>query len=349
MFKRCVVWICVVAVFVSSCFLVVSAEDQEVDGYTVVNYQDYITGYDLSNVNSGWAYLNFGPDMFTSYKEDYKGYEDDAVGDRYWNVYIKNDDTVGSAHVVSQIPGGGANDTFLDLSNVPNGSCFEIEAFADFENLNASQTDILVTLFSGIKYYDANFKYISGFHNDEIDYIVSGLEGESSFFQEVEITVKKPENALYAVLYSRMEFSVDRTNDILLDYVKARCRFTSPYLKISTSYTQIILSSIVQAKPPEGYGTIIDLDELEAILSGAAQDGIQSSDDLFQRGPEVIDQFLSGFTFMHAVFSTFASPNWIQSILVVSLSLGLFSYIVNGTISIGRAVEHKGGKGGGKK
>ena len=334
--------------FVFGC-ISVSAEDIELDGHTVVDYMDYITGYDLSLVGDGWAYLNFGSELFTSYKEDYKGYETSTSGDKYWNIYIKNGQSTSSAHVVSQVPGGGANDTFLSLNNIPNGSVFEIQAFAEFENLNASQTDVLVTLFSGIKYYDANFNYISGYHNEEIDYVVDGTDGEGSFYQGIEIPVNKPANAMYAVLYSRMEFGVDRTNDISLQYIKGRCRFTSPYLKISTSYTQIIVQSIVQAKPPEGYGTIIDLGELEAILTGQTQQGQQSADQLFQTGPEVIGGFLSGFTFMSVVFSSLTSHNWVYSLLTVSLALGLFNYIVNGVMSAGRSLEHKGGKGGGKK
>lgn len=349
MFKRCVVWICVAAVFVSSCFLVVSAEDQEVDGYTVVNYEDYITGYDLYNPSDGWAYIRFADDMFTSYKEDVNGWESDVNGSRLWNVSVKNDQEDFSAYVTSQIPGGGINGTFLDLSNVPDGSEFRIQAIADLDDYAGYQTELLITIFSGIKYYDENFEYISGFHDEENSYSFSiGQDENDRFSQIVEIPISKPENAVYGVLYSRIEFGTGRSNDYK-DYINVSVQFLEPNLKISTSYTQIIINAIVNAQLPEGHGTIVSVGELEAILNGTAQQGTLDAGDLFQRGPEVIDQFLSGFSFMNVVFSSLTSSQWINSVLTVSLSLGLFMYVVNGTMSIGRSFEHKGGKGGGKK
>lgn len=349
MFKRSILWVCVISLVVACFAVTVSAEDQVVDGHTVLNYLDYITGYDLSYASDGWAYINFGADMFTSYKEDINGKEFDAKGNRFWNLYIKNSTSVSPAYVVSQIPGGGENDAFLALDNVADGSVFLMEAFVYVDHLNASQTDLSITLFSGIKYYDSNFNYISGFHDDENSYILDGIDDSSDYYQMVEIPVNKPANAKYAVLYSRVEIVVDRTNDVNLDTIKVGVQFSAPFLRISTSYTQLIIQAIVNAKLPEGHGTIVDIDELTDILSGASQDGHQSADELFQRGPEVIEQFLSGFSFMNAVFSSLTASQWINSILVVSLSLGLFSFIVNGSVSIGRAFDHKGGKGGGKK
>lgn len=351
MFRRFVVWICVAAVFVSSCFLVVSAEDTEVNGYTVVNYQDYITGYDLYYAGDGWAYLSFDADMFTSYKEDINGWESDIRGTRLWNLSVKNDQEDFSAYVTSQIPGGGMNGTFLDLSNIPNGSVFQIQAFVDLDDYYDYQTEILITIFSGIKYYDENFKYISGYHDEENSYsFETGLADseDSRFSQLIELTVNQPDNAKYCVLYSRCEFGIGRSNDPD-DYINFGVQFLYPSLKISTSYTQLIINAIVNAKLPEGHGTIVSVGELEDILSGAAQQGTQDAGEIFQRGPEVIEQFLSGFTFMNAVFGTLSSPQWINSVLTISLSLGLFSFIVNGSMSLGRAFEHKGGKGGGKK
>ena len=353
MFKRCVLWICVAAVILSSCIFVVSAEDQEVDGYTVVNYQDYVTGYDLFYANDGWAFIRFADDMFTSYKEDVNGWASDVKGNRLWKLAVKNDQEDFSAYVTSQIPGGGMNGTFLDLSNVPDGSTFQIQAIADLDDYAGYQTELLITLFSGIKYYDENFEYISGYHDEENSYSLDLGENDNSendrFSQVVEIPISKPEDAVYGVLYSRIEFGTGRTNDVSEDYINVSVQFLEPNLKISTSYTQLIISAIVQAQLPEGHGTIVSVGELEAILSGAAQQGTQDAGDLFQRGPEVINQFLSGFSFMNAVFSSLTSAQWINSVLTVSLSLGLFMYIVNGSISIGRAFEHKGGKGGGKK
>lgn len=351
MFKRCVLWICVAAVFISGCFFVVSAEDQELDGYTVVNYEDYITGYDLYNASDGWAYIRFADDMFTSYKEDVNGWQSSTNGSRLWNISVKNDQEDFSAYVTSQVPGGGINNTFLDLSKVPDGSTFQIQAIADLDGYAGYQTELLITIFSGIKYYDEDFNYISGFHDEENSYsfdIGQSDDEESRFSQVVEIPISKPEGAVYGVLYSRIEFGTGRSNDYN-DYINVSVQFLEPNLKISTSYTQIIINAIVNAQLPEGHGTIVSVGELEAILSGAAQQGTQDAGELFQRGPEVIEQFLSGFSFMNVVFSSLTSAQWINSILTVSLSLGLFMYVVNGSISIGRSLEHKGGKGGGKK
>lgn len=334
--------------FVFGC-ISVSAEDIEVDGYTVVDYMDYITGYDLFLAGDGWAYLNFGNDLFTSYKEDANGWESSVKGSRLWNLAVDNNQRDFSAYVTSQIPGGGINDTFLALNNIPSGSKFHFQCVVNVDDYVGQQCELLITIFNGIKYYDENFEYISGFHPKEHNYTLDLMHyGDDTFSQVVEIDINKPDNAAYAVLYSRVEFGIGQSN-VMADYVNISAQFINPHLKISTSYTQIIVQSIVQAKPPAEYGTIIDLGELEAILSGQTQQGQQSADQLFQTGPEVIGGFLSGFTFMSVVFSSLTSHNWFYSLLTVSLALGLFNYIVNGVMSAGRSLEHKGGKGGGKK
>lgn len=337
--------------FILCCSLVfgcisVSAEDTEVNGYTVVNYQDYITGYDLYYAGDGWAYLSFDADMFTSYKEDINGWESDIRGTRLWNLSVKNDQEDFSAYVTSQIPGGGMNGTFLDLSNIPNGSVFQIQAFVDLDDYYDYQTEILITIFSGIKYYDENFKYISGYHDEENSYsFETGLADseDSRFSQLIELTVNQPDNAKYCVLYSRCEFGIGRSNDPD-DYINFGVQFLHPSLKISTSYTQLIINAIVNAKLPEGHGTIVSVGELEAILNGTAQQGQQSADDLFQSGPEVIEQFLTAFTFMNLVFTSISGHHWLSSILTVSLALGLFNFLVNGVESIGAKIEVKKAK-----
>lgn len=349
MFKRCVLWICVAAVFVSSCFVVVSAEDQEVDGYTVVNYEDYITGYDLFNASDGWAYIRFADDMFTSYKEDVNGWKSSTNGSRLWNISVKNDQADFSAYVTSQIPGGGINGTFLDLSNVPDGSEFHIQAIADLDDYAGYQSELLITIFSGIKYYDKDFKYISGYHDEENTYSFSiGQDEDDRFSQVVEIPIKKPEDAVYGVLYSRVEFGTGRSNDYK-DYINVSVQFLEPNLKISTSYTQIIINAIVNAKLPDGHGSIVSVGELEAILNGSLQGGHQSAEDIFISSSDVIHDFLSGFSFMKIVFTSLFNNRFINSILIVSLSLGLFGFIVNSAASIGRSLEHKSRNGGGKK
>lgn len=322
----------------------VSASTSSVDGRTVVNYLDYVKGYDLTYAGDGWAFIRFDDSMFTSYKQDVNGYAESLSGSRLWNLKIPNDDAF-TSFAVSQIPGGSVNNTFLELSNIPTGSRFQIHAFADILNIDTFQSEFLVSINSGVTYYDSNFNKISDHISEQVTY---SFDTSERFSQLVEIALNIPDNATYCSLYTRCNFAIGRTNDVDLDFLELSFQFSEPNLKISTSYTQIIIQSIIQAKPPAGAGTIIDLDEMEDILNGSTGDGKEQAEELFETAPEVIEQYLSGFLFLNAVFSSFLASNWLSSVLIVSLSLGLFAYIVNAAGSAGQAIERRS-RGGGKK
>lgn len=340
--KRFLIYFTCLSLVVCLCFgITVSAE--EVDGRTVLNYMDYITAYDLFNPTDGWAYIDFGYEYFTSHKQDLNGTSLPSRGQRVWNLTIANSSD-SSAHVISQFPGGMSNDVFLDLNNVPTGSQFQIQAIADTEGIEDYQTEIVVTINSGISYFDENFNFISDDWSSQLTFRFYDSE---RFSQIVELTINKPELARYCTFYSRCNFSTGQSND-LVDSIQIEFQFSKPNLKISTSYTQIIIQGIVNARPPSGSGTIVDVDDLEDILNGSTAQGREEAEKLFQSAPEVIEQFFSAFVFMNMTLSSLVSSAWFSSILTVSLSLGLFSYVVNMGNTLGRSVEHRGSKGGKK-
>lgn len=322
--KRFLILFLTVALVVSS-FAITAFADSYVDGQTILNYMDYITAYDLFNPTDGWCLISFGHDRFTSEKWDANGYQTDNRGNRVWSMQIPMSDH-SSSYVISEFPGGASNSTFLDLSNVPNGSRISVQAIGDTEYLDDYQTELLVWLNSGVTYFDSNFNKISDQPSEQI-YIA--MDTGERFSQIVEITLAIPENASYCTFYSRANFAIGRTNDLSLTYFPFEFQFMEPNLKISTSYTQIIINGIVNARPPDGHNTIIGVDELEEYLAGATGDGKAEAERLFASIPDILASVTSAMMFMAFVFNSLASSTWISSILAISLALGVFAFVCN--------------------
>ena len=116
---------------------------------------------------------------------------------------------------------------------------------------------------------------------------------------------------------------------------------------MSTSYTQLIVNAIINSKKPVGSSGIVDVDDLEDYLKDNTSDGREEADEVMNEAPNLLLSHLSGFLFMATVIEVIYSAGWIRGILTVSLALGLFGFITNLVVSVGRDVEHRG-KGAGK-
>lgn len=345
--KRFFVSISCLVLVVCLCFgsvLFVSAADMEVNGRTVVNYMDYIKGYDITVANEGWALLVFDEDMFTSSRyDDYHGFAQSTSGSRVWNVTLPAS-TATNAYVLCNIPGGNVNNTFLDVTNIPFGSYLQVLATADIEGLSSYQSELEIYMSTSIAYYDENFQYITE-HFSESSYFP--FDEDVRFTQLVEMVIEPPENAKYCFISPSCSFNIGRTNDHGL--VNIEFQFSQPSLKISTTYTQIIIEGIVNANPPSGYGTIIDLDELESLLNGQTQNGFDEADQIFNDSSSLIASHFSGFLFLSAVLERFIAVGWMRGILTVSLSLGILGFAANIAMNISRNINMShGSKKGGK-
>ena len=339
--KRFLILFLTVVIVVSS-FAITAFADSNVNGRTVLNYLDYVTAYDLFNPTDGWVLIDFGADRLTSYKNDINGFQMSNNGTRVWSMKIPLSETA-SSYVGTQFPGGASNSTFLDLSNVPNGSRINVQAICESEYLQAYQTELVVWLNSGVSYYDSNFNHIRDQASEQLEI---RMDTGERMTQIVEITLDIPENASYCTFYSIANIATGRTNDVSLSSISIEFQFSRPNLKIATSYTQIIINGIVNARPPEGGQTIIGVDDLEQYLQGATGDGKVEAERLFASIPDILATVTSAMMFMAFVFNSLAGSTWISSILAISLALGVFAFVCNIVADGGnKALDAKSAKG----
>ena len=315
-----------------------SVSAKEVNGRTVLDYMDYVTAYDLFNPTDGWAYISFGANKFTAFVNDANGFSGSGVGTRLMRVSIPNDETPYQAHALSEFPGGFSNNTFLAVDNIPSGSKMWIQAIGDTVGLESHQAEILIKMNSGVSYYDANFNWIRDDYSESKFYSFYTSE---RFNQIIELPLNKPDNAAYCSFYTRVNFGVGQSSE-QTPTIDINFQFSDPNLKISTSYTQILIEGIVNARPPEGNDTILDVDDVEDYLAGATGDGKDLADTVMDEAPDLLTLHLSGFLFMATVIDILVSAGWIRGVLIVSLSLGIFGYLTNLVSDAGSAVERRG-------
>ena len=347
--KRFFIILCALTIILCSCFgvLSVSAEENDIpDGYTVLNYLDYVTAYNLTDVWTGYAYFNMGPEFFTSLVYDVNGERYSDKGNREWSITLDNDRYF-SAHSIAQFPGGYSNNVFLDLSNIPSGSIFQIQAIADVLGLDSQQTGLRITLNSGISYYDSNFNWISDQYSDQLDFIIDDNE---RFSQLVDIPLAFPDGASYCTLYTRVNFAVDQSNEHS-STISIRFQFELPRLMVSTTYTQMIVQSIINAKLPNGAGDIVSAEDLEEVLKQATSGGFEDANDILNEAPNSLFEHMGAFMFFIYVFDLLITVGWIRSIIMIAFSLGILKFILNlsqSGVNVADAQSRKHGGGGNK-
>lgn len=340
--KRFLIILCALTILFCSCFGALSVSAEEVDGRTVIDYRDYVTGYNLDNPEYGWAYLYFpdsmcGTDYYDSFDMRY------VAGTPEVPLWFQPN-AGERAGMTSFWPGAFITDTFLDLTNIPNGSRVAIQFSYQVYGTHV-QAAFNGYANSGFRYYDENFN------------LISVAQGQGSYFffdyqnysgsRLMEIPINKPDGAKYAVFFATADFTLDRFQE--RDDFHISCKFFAPTLKISTTYTSIIIDSIIKAQRPEGSGSIGDLDNAEDALLGNASEGLGKAEQIVSNGSSYVLINGSGFLFLTVVFDKFANLPFFTGLLYVSLGLGIFSFLCNIATSLGRCAEgstkKKGGKG----
>lgn len=319
-----------------------SAETIEVDGRTVIDYLDYIDGYDLIFADDGWAFIRVDPSFLGS--RAYDALNGERFFERGTQEFTLQCNTADGSEMwcASYYPGASITNTFLTLENIPDGSKFWIQFFCDVE-AEEFQTELAVAMHTGIVYYDSNFNVVS--HDTEVTNYV--IDAENMRLTDIcEMTITKPENATYCVFETEIVFTTQRSNNT--GYIPIACQFDMPSLKMATSYTHLIINAIINSKKPVGSDGIVDVDELEDYLNESGANGREEAEEVMDEAPDLVLSHLSGFLFMATVIDVLINVGWIRGVLTVSLSLGIFCFITNVASSVGRAFEHRGGKGAGK-
>lgn len=345
--KRIFIILSALTIIFCSCFgvLSVSAEENDIpDGYTVLNYLDYVTAFNLTDVWTGYAYFRFGEEFFTSSVNDVNGFRTSTDGNREWSIVLDNDSSW-SADSTAQFPGGYDNLVFLDLSNIPSGSILQVQALADVTGLDTQQTTLKMTINSGITYFDDNFIKITDHYSEQLEFAV---DNDQRVSQLVNMEVNAPEGARYCTMYSRVNFGVDRSNEFT-STISIDFQWDVPNLMVSTTYTQMIVQSIINAKLPNGNGQIVSAEDLEEVLKQATSNGFEDAKEIINDAPTSLFEHMGAFMFFIYIFDLLLTVGWIKSILMIGLSLGILAFVANLAQSATKVAGAKARGGGGKK
>ena len=112
-----------------------------------------------------------------------------------------------------------------------------------------------------------------------------------------------------------------------------------------------IINGSVDPTPPDESGAVGNLDDLEGGLRDDAQAGLDEGLAMQQSVLEVLTQYVSAFAVVGMVFGFFADIPFFKFLLYISVSVGLFSVLLNLGFDVGKArsrsSQKKSGKGGG--
>ena len=112
-----------------------------------------------------------------------------------------------------------------------------------------------------------------------------------------------------------------------------------------------IINGEVEPVRPEGSDSIDSLEKIEDDLLNSAGDGLSDYQQYIDDSLTVIEGHIPAFAMMSMVFDSFINVGWLRGIFVISLSLGIFGYLVNiafkaaGDAKSKSARNSKGGKG----
>lgn len=115
--------------------------------------------------------------------------------------------------------------------------------------------------------------------------------------------------------------SLDDANDKLGD--------VSNKLDENNNMMDEIINGEVEPERPEGSDSIDDLGKLEEELLDNVGDGMSDYEVFIDDSVGIIQGHLSAFALMSAIFDSFVGVGWLRGLLIISLSLGIFGYLVN--------------------
>lgn len=329
------------AVAFVACMIIRPVAALSKEDYQVLNFEDYITDYEIDDRDNAWTNISLPGDICGT-----------MVIDRYGTTYRPGSYS-GSAHcdpsagntmgVASYFPGSYVTGTFMDLSNIPNGSRMGIRA--DFVLYGDDyQSAVSCNVRVGVQYFDTDFNNVGFERSLATEWIIDYDHQDGFVYMDYEIT--KPANAAYFVFYATCDMTVLRSNETVDTCVNVS--FMKPTLKIATSAWEIIVNGIVNGKDPAGSGDVGDLGDAEDSLFGDTSGGLDLSDQYFNSAQHFITSQSSGFLFLTGVVNHFVDIPWFKGVLTISLSLGIFAFLTNIIMSAGRSVERRAGRGGGK-
>ena len=360
--KRILILISVASIVISLFAVTAFATDTTANGYTVIDYNDYISNLKVDGDND-IVTVTFPDDMYSTTQTDINGtsYKRGIIRGDLYMVSNYSGDPVVNACV--NCPGGAVGNNYLDLSNIPDGAVFTTTNKVTLDSRSTgSWIDFKLNYRSRIAYYDEDFKLIeqqsSPLKEKAYD---SGIWDYELVY---EIAFDKPDTAKYCFTYFYFQVAsfAERDDIAIISYdfekPKLTMSISSLYrLQEQTGKTNQILGNIEdtlngEAKPvaPENSESVGDLSDLEDSLTTDTEQGREEAEIVFNESSDIILSHIQGFFFLGMVVEWFMGVGWLRGILTVSLSLGIFAFIVNIASNLGKSIEHrskgKAGKGG---
>lgn len=244
-------------VVIVSCVAVPArAATSTVNGYTVIDYNDYISDVKVDGDNDVVTVI-LPDNMYSMTRRDIFG-SDYKEGISPWvlAVYYWIDEPI-SAGVFC--PSGAVNKRYLDLSNIPDGSIFTTTNRVEIEPVADDPTGIFEIVYrSRIAYYDADFKLIENQTSpaEELLYVPAEWEYEMKY----EVAIKKPDGAKYCMTYFYFDVLSCPYNDAYTSYIyyefakpKLQMSISSLYrLQEQTGKTNKLLEDVINGTPEQG-------------------------------------------------------------------------------------------------
>lgn len=351
MIKRIIPFLAVLSLLVSMIVVPASANTD----FDIVDYNDYITNTEVDGDND-IVTVTFPLELCGMTTKD-------MYGNRRWpnqrtqSIYLSHSINTGACGFY--VPGSGITTTWIDLTNIPDGSEFSFSG--DVLVADSLFYRIECTAWVGMQYYDVNGQSVGSDNVDKVNFQFTG-DLERFYTYSDSIVIEKPSNAVYGCFMVMVEVSSDniqpdgRNAEVYFDYrlPTLKMSISSMYrLQQETGKTNKLLDQIVNdevtAEPPEDAGAVGDLDSIEDELKDNTAAGREEAEQIFNESSSLIAAHIAGFLFLSDVIERFIGVGWLRGLLTVSLSLGILGFVANIAMVASRNVNLSfGAKKGGK-
>lgn len=188
-----------------------------------------------------------------------------------------------------------------------------------------------------------------------VDYDLSWADGLCNITFDVTFPLFPDELGIYSTF--ALEVSNLPAAYYWISYDSFTMNFTSESLQSEDAKSNELLQAILDAmngstnpKPPAGSGSVGDLGSIEDSLLGDSAAGRDEFSELIDTSIVTLGSYAIAFSFMAFVINEFIAVGWVRHALIMSLSLGVFAYLLNISFRSsgdGRSGSNRSGKGKG--
>lgn len=224
-----------------------------VNGKTVIDYNDYVSNVEVDGDND-IVTVSLPPYLYGYQSDDSNG-KNFTQGVPLGSLVSNNRKAVTAA---LYFPGAGVTNTYLDITNIPDGSIFSTTGKVWLETNTLGSGFFEGTFYTNIHYYDSNFNLIS----TETSTIYSMGDTNGAYVYELKwnFVMEKPDNAVYCITSFRFRIngfyqgaSADNVFWFDFDFPKLKMSISSMYrLQEQTGKTNELLQNLIDGTPEQG-------------------------------------------------------------------------------------------------